>query len=180
MKTFGIPAERIFSSRTTDFSNQIMIITNGEGIDVILNSLTGDLLDESWRIIADGGTMVEIGKKDIIDRNKLSMEPFGRNASFRAVDFSHKQISDALIAKCVVLRFFLTESSILTLWNRILAELFDLIRDGHVKPIAPIKLIPFDDIPAAFRFMRGGKHVGKIVISSGPDAKAEVPVSPKI
>jgi NADPH:quinone reductase-like Zn-dependent oxidoreductase len=180
MKTFGIPAERIFSSRTTDFASQIMSITNDEGIDVILNSLTGDLLDESWRIIADGGTMVEIGKKDIIDRNKLSMEPFGRNASFRAVDFSHKQISDALIAKCVVLRFSPDRSSILTLWNRILAELFDLIRDGHVKPIAPIKLFPLDDIPAAFRFMRGGKHIGKIVVSSGPDAKVEVPVSPKI
>ena len=99
MKSFGIPADRIFSSRTAEFAKQIMKITNNEGIDVILNSLIGDLLDESWRIIADGGTMVEIGKKDIIDRNSLSMEPFGRNASFRALDFSYRQISDALIAK---------------------------------------------------------------------------------
>jgi NADPH:quinone reductase-like Zn-dependent oxidoreductase len=79
-----------------------MEATNGEGIDVILNSLIGDLLDASWRIIADGGTMVEIGKKDIIDRNSLSMEPFGRNASFRALDFSYKEISDALIAEYVL------------------------------------------------------------------------------
>ncbi len=43
--------------------------------------------------------MVEIGKKDIMDRNYLSMEPFDRNCSFRAVDFSYKQISDALIAR---------------------------------------------------------------------------------
>jgi NADPH:quinone reductase-like Zn-dependent oxidoreductase len=76
-----------------------MTITNGEGIDVILNSLIGDLLDATWRIIADGGTMVEIGKKDIIDRNSLSMEPFSRNASFKALDFSYKQISDTLIAE---------------------------------------------------------------------------------
>lgn len=99
MKSFGIPEDHIFSSRTTQFANQIMKATNNAGIDVILNSLIGDLLDESWRIIADGGTMVEIGKKDIIDRNTLSMEPFGRNASFRALDFSYRQISDTLIAK---------------------------------------------------------------------------------
>lgn len=66
---------------------------------MILNSLTGDLLDESWRIIADGGTMVEIGKKDILDRNSLAMEPFNRNASFRALDLSHKEITDDTIAR---------------------------------------------------------------------------------
>ena len=51
------------------------------------------------RIIADGGTMVEIGKKDILNRNVLSMEPFNRNASFRALDLSHDQISDDIVAK---------------------------------------------------------------------------------
>lgn len=96
---FGIPYDRMFSSRSTKFASEILAATNGKGIDVILNSLTGDLLDESWRICADGGIMVEIGKKDVLDRNKLSMEPFDRNCSFRALDFSHKTISDALIAE---------------------------------------------------------------------------------
>lgn len=98
-ETFGIPYERMFSSRTTRFAPEIMKATGGRGIDVILNSLTGDLLDASWRICADGGTMVEIGKKDVLDRNALSMEPFDRNCSFKALDFSHKTISDALIAE---------------------------------------------------------------------------------
>lgn len=40
----------------------LMKATKGKGVDVILNSLSGDLLDESWRCIADGGTMIEIGK----------------------------------------------------------------------------------------------------------------------
>jgi NADPH:quinone reductase-like Zn-dependent oxidoreductase len=99
IEKFSIPPSRIFSSRTTDFAPAIMRITNGKGVDIILNSLTGDLLDESWRCIADGGTLVEIGKRDIIDRNTLSMEPFGRNASYRAVDMSHKQIPGSLIAR---------------------------------------------------------------------------------
>ena len=86
----NIPFERMFSSRSTDFAREIMAATDDRGIDVILNSLTGELLDESWRICADGGKMVEIGKRDIVDRN----------CSFHAVDFSYtKQIKDPLIAR---------------------------------------------------------------------------------
>lgn len=107
--TFGIPPGHIFSSRSAAFAAEIMSLTEGKGVDVILNSLTGELLDESWRIIADGGTMVEIGKKDILARNSLSMEPFNRNASFRAVDMSHKQISDALIARYVKTLMFVSK-----------------------------------------------------------------------
>lgn len=47
-------------------------------------------------LCADGGIFVELGKKDIIERNSLSMEPFDRNCSFRAVDLSHKQITDTM------------------------------------------------------------------------------------
>jgi NADPH:quinone reductase-like Zn-dependent oxidoreductase len=95
----GIPDDHIFGSRTTAFAADIMAATKGKGVDVILNSLTGDLLNESWLSIADGGTMVEIGKRDVLDRNNLPMEPFNRNARFCAVDMSHRQISDQLIAK---------------------------------------------------------------------------------
>ncbi len=65
-----------------------MRITNGLGVDVILNSLTGDLLEASWNIVAHGGTMIEIGKRDIMEHRRLSMEPFSRGASFRALDLS--------------------------------------------------------------------------------------------
>ncbi|KAK8144631.1 hypothetical protein G3M48_005561 [Beauveria asiatica] len=157
--SFGIPYERMFSSRNVEFASEINKATHGRGVDLILNSLTGDLLDESWRICADGGMMVEIGKKDVLDRNKLSMEPFDRNCSFRALDFSHKTITDGLIAD-------------------LMGQIFALYKRGHIKPIHPIKVFPFEDIPAAFAYMRGGRHLGKIVISNGPNAKIEVPVRP--
>lgn len=47
--------------------------------------------------------MVEIGKKDILDRNMLSMEPFNRNASFKALDLSHEQITDDMLSRYVFL-----------------------------------------------------------------------------
>ncbi|KAL6716017.1 hypothetical protein ACLMJK_006979 [Lecanora helva] len=156
---FGIPASNIFDSRSITFAADLMRATSGYGVDVILNSLTGDLLDESWRCIAPGGTMVELGKRDMLDRNSLSMEPFGRNASFRCFDMSHKHVSDALIA-------------------RLLTQLMGLVEKGHVKPISPIKTFAFEDIPSAFRFMRGANHIGKIVISNDSQNTIEVPVRP--
>lgn len=56
--------------------------------------------------------------------------------------------------------------------------MFELIEQGHVKPIAPIQIFPYDDIAAAFRVLRGGKHIGKLVVSNGPNAKIQVQVRP--
>ena len=44
VKSFGIPRENIYSSRNVDFLHQIKRATNGRGVDVALNSLSGDLL----------------------------------------------------------------------------------------------------------------------------------------
>lgn len=52
-----------------------------------------------------------------------------------------------------------------------------MIEAGHVKPIAPIHQFSFADIPSAIRFLRAGKHIGKIVISDGAKAVVKVPVS---
>ncbi|KAI3555024.1 beta-ketoacyl synthase domain-containing protein [Colletotrichum abscissum] len=160
--SFGIPRENIFNSRTTAFAAQLKAATKGHGVDVILNSLTGDILDESWRCIADGGTMVELGKRDMLDRNYLSMEPFGRNASYRCFDMSHEHVSDIVIA-------------------RLMRQMMSLISQRAIKPIAPMTTFPFEDVAGAFRYMRAAKHVGKIVLSAKDKAdKPTVMVRPAI
>ncbi|OBT76519.1 hypothetical protein VF21_05368 [Pseudogymnoascus sp. 05NY08] len=159
---YGIPRSRMFSSRSAKFATEIMRETNGRGVNAIVNSLVGELLDASWRIVADGGTMVEIGKKDIVDRTALSMEPFDRNCSFRAVDFSYtKHINEALVSKLFV-------------------ELFELINNGYIKPIHPITTFGFDEVPAALSHIRAGRHIGKIVITRRPDEDVQVPIRPAV
>jgi hypothetical protein len=59
----------------------------------------------------------------------------------------------------------------------ILSELFELIKLGHVKPIAPISVFSITDIRAGFRVLRSGKHIGKLIVSEGTPDKIEVPVS---
>lgn len=99
INAFGIHSSKIFSSRSTLFASELMEATNGEGVDVIINSLTGELLDESWGCIRDGGTMVELGKRDIIEKNYLPMEPFSRNVSYRSFDISHKSVPNSLLSR---------------------------------------------------------------------------------
>jgi hypothetical protein len=154
----GIPADHIFNSRDTSFGAEVMAATNGYGVDTILNSLTGDLLDESWRCVAAEGTMVELGKRDMLDRKSLSMEPFGRNASYRCFDMGHAAVSDAMI-------------------DNLLKKLFGLLEAGHVRTIHIATISGWDNISGAMRSMRSANHVGKIVISSG-DKPVIVPVRP--
>jgi NADPH:quinone reductase-like Zn-dependent oxidoreductase len=65
MKTFGIPADHIFNSRDLSFVQGIRRATNDGGVDVILNSLAGEALRESWSCLAWFGRFIELGKKDI-------------------------------------------------------------------------------------------------------------------
>ncbi|ROW15068.1 hypothetical protein VPNG_03455 [Cytospora leucostoma] len=155
----GIPSERIFSSRNIDFAAGIRDLTGGRGVDFVLNFLTGELLDESWRLLADNGTLLEIGKKDIVDRNTLSMEPFDRNCSYRGIDISKPSITNDL-----------------PLIEKILQTVRSLLTAGHIRPISPRKVFPFDKILDAMRYMRSGEHIGKIVISDGDAEDVKVPI----
>jgi len=65
-----------------------MHATQGEGVDIVLNSLSGELLHASWQCVAQYGTMVEIGKRDILGNGKLSMKEFLRNRAFVGVDMA--------------------------------------------------------------------------------------------
>jgi NADPH:quinone reductase-like Zn-dependent oxidoreductase len=175
MDSFGIPEDHIFSSRTTGFASELMSATGGAGVDVIVNTLTDELLDDSWRCIATGGTMVELGKKDMLDRSFLSMEPFLRNASYRAFDSSHACVTDQLISRYVCLALAGKDEKA-DVPNRLMGQLMNLISEGHVKPISPIHTFSFADVAKAFRYMRSATHMGKIVITDGPDAGIKVPV----
>jgi hypothetical protein len=69
-------------------------------------------------------------------------------------------------------------SEILTL-NRLLEEIFDLVKGGHVGPIHPISQYSFDQVIPALSYIRRGQHIGKIVISSGEE-DPQLPIRPAV
>ena len=158
-ENYGIARDHMFSSRSTVFAAELMKATGGRGVDICLNSLTGDMLHESWRCIAENGSLIEIGKKDMLERHSLSMEPFDRNCSYRALDLSRKSITDEKTRKIGL-------------------EIMDLVRKGHLKPLHTCKVFPFDETVEAFRYMQRGKHIGKIVISYELSKVVKLPFRP--
>lgn len=154
--TYGIPDENILSSRDASFAPELMRLTGGCGVDVVLNSLSGQLLQESFNCLAPFGHFVEIGKFDIEHNSRLEMAPFARIASFSSVDLLAmvRQGSPEL--------------------HRVLASITTLTEEGSISAVKPVTSYPLADIEKAFRQMQAGKHIGKLVLSVSPDETVKV------
>jgi NADPH:quinone reductase-like Zn-dependent oxidoreductase len=76
---FGIPWNYIFSSRDESFLPDLMTETQGRGVDLVLTSLSGELLYTSWKCLVPGGRFIELGKRDFIGNGKLSVDIFQDN-----------------------------------------------------------------------------------------------------
>ena len=82
---FQIPAEHIFSSRDCQFEREIRRLTKGKGVKYILNSLIGEQLDASLRLIADNGHFVELAKFEMQMNKRIGTFPFLRNLTYHGV-----------------------------------------------------------------------------------------------
>lgn len=86
MREYGIKNDHIFNSRDLSFTKGIDRMTNGQGMDVIINTLTGEALRQTWACISPFGRFVELGKKDVLANNGLEMKHFSDNVSFSLVN----------------------------------------------------------------------------------------------
>src|SRR5690606_33443978 len=86
MKALGIPEQRIFDSRSLQFSDDIMAATKGEGVDVILNSLAGDAIHRNLAILRPFGRFLELGKRDFYENNRIGIKFFRNNLSYFGID----------------------------------------------------------------------------------------------
>lgn len=153
---YGIPDDHIFSSRDHSFAAGIMQMTNGRGVDVVLNSLAGSLLQKSLNCVARFGRFVEIGKRDLEGNSKLEMEVFKRQVAFASVDLPQMEE-------------FKGE------WvQRALRSLMHLLRNGNIVPNEPIVSYPLAEVEKPFRLMQAGKHMGKFVLTVRPDEMVPV------
>ncbi len=91
LRDMGI--EHVYDSRSIEFAEQIRRDTDGYGVDIVLNSLTGAAQLAGLNLLAFGGRFVEIGKRDIYGDTRLGLFPFRRNLSFYAVDLGLMSVS---------------------------------------------------------------------------------------
>ncbi|KAJ9316634.1 hypothetical protein DTO271D3_3141 [Paecilomyces variotii] len=150
MQEYAIHPDRILSSRDTSFAPAIMAATNGKGVDVVVNSLSGPMLKATWACIARFGRFIEVGKMDLEAGRHLEMTPFRRCAMYAGVDLLQlHEFNGPLTLEA------LTESV------RICHE--RQLKTGH-KPVSPITPFSISDIEKGMRQMQGGTHMGKLIL----------------
>lgn len=141
-----VPRDHIFSSRDTDFAHALKNKTAARGVDVVLNSLSGEMFRESCNTIAKFGRFIEIGRKDFLDDVLMPSKFLLDNITFSLVDLAQIIDLDTRLAK------------------RILEDVVKLMSGSPVKAI-PITTMPISEIETAFRVIQAGKHIGKIVLT---------------
>jgi acyl transferase domain-containing protein/NADPH:quinone reductase-like Zn-dependent oxidoreductase len=157
---YGIPGEHILSSLGPSFGPAILSATRGRGVDVVLNSLAGSLLQESLNVVAPFGHFVEIGRRDVEGNSNLELRPFARSITFSAVDLSsllEHRGADV---------------------HRSLREVMRLVEAKAVRPVHPITAYAMADITQALSLLQTGRHpMGKVILTVDPQEM--VPVLPR-
>jgi myxalamid-type polyketide synthase MxaB len=145
----GQGVRHVMNSRALDFADEALRLTGGEGVDVVLNSLTGEAIGKSFDALKRGGRFVEIGKLGIWTAEEAAARR--PDVAYHAFDL------DEAITR---------EPS---LPHKTLGEVRAWFDAGRLRPL-PQKVFPVRDAAEAYRFLQQARHVGKVVLSfaTGP------------
>jgi NADPH:quinone reductase-like Zn-dependent oxidoreductase/acyl carrier protein len=142
----------VFNSRTLDFADEVMKVTDGKGVDLLLNSLAGEFIAKSFSIMAENGRFIEMGKMNIWTPEQV--KEFNASLDYAAFDLAADGAEDP--------------SLIATMFDELLAE----FEAGRLSPLNKT-VFPLERTVDAFRFMAQAKHIGKIVVSQSETVRRE-------
>ena len=155
----GLGVDYVGDSRSVRFADEILDITDGYGVDVVLNSLSGEAIRRGVQLLAPGGRFIELGKKDVYADATLGLAALAQSASFSVVDLS--------------LNLRLRPKH----YRGQLAEMLAHATAGDLAPL-PVIEFGFDEAVDAFRLMASGRHIGKIVITVPAHGSVEAVAPP--
>ena len=142
----GLGVSHLFDSRTLEFAEQVLGATGDRGVDLVLNSISGEAIAKSIATLAPGGRFLEIGKRDIFANSAIELFPFRKNLSYFAIDMLGLTATN--------------EEMVL----RITKEVCELLDRGDLPPL-PVTAFPASRAADAFLYMARSRQTGKIVIT---------------
>jgi phthiocerol/phenolphthiocerol synthesis type-I polyketide synthase C len=151
--------EHVLDSRSLDFADKILEITGGSGVDVVLNSLSGEAVSRNLTVLKPFGRFLELGKRDYYENAKIGLRPFRNNIAYFGIDADQlmKERSD--------------------LAGRIFREMMELFDKGAFRPL-PHRTFPGTRVADAFRYMQQSLQIGKVVVSYDTPMEAIQEVAP--
>ncbi|TXH18570.1 MAG: SDR family NAD(P)-dependent oxidoreductase [Mycobacterium sp.] len=157
----ALGVEHVFDSRSLAFADEVLAATGGKGVDVVLNSLTGEAIAKGLTVLRPSGRFVEIGKRDIYGHGSLRLWQLRHNASYMVVD----------LAALVVDRPDYV--------GDLLREVATGVAQGLWAP-PPVRTFPVADTAAAVRCLAQGKQIGKVVISLAVGGSLQAAAMPAV
>ena len=140
----------VYDSRSLSFYDQVMTDTNGQGVDVVLNSLSGKAITQSIKCLGKFGRFLEIGKTDIYNDASMYLKRFGENLSYFAVDIDRLMAHRPAKGKALF------------------ANVSALLNSGSIAPL-PVEVYPMSGLGEALVALSKGQHIGKIIASTVDD-----------
>lgn len=141
----------VLDSRSTSFADELMRLTDGRGVDIVLNSLAGEMLQRSFDCVADGGIFLEIGKRGVWTQEQVAA--LGRGIRYHVVDCNDNARE--------------TPELVGEIFARVLGE----ISSGVLPPL-PLTTFLYERAAEAFRFMAQAKHIGRVVFRHRVERRA--------
>lgn len=157
LRSWGV--EHVYDSRSTEFADLIRRDTDGYGVDIVLNSLTGAAQRAGVELLTFGGRFIEIGKRDIYGDTRLGLSPFRRNLSFHAADL-------VLVSKTKPQAIY-----------RTLTALYGQMADGAL-PLPEISPSPLQEAAESIRVMGAAGHTGKLVLDLPKAGEVDAAIPP--
>ena len=154
LKQQGI--RHIFNSRTLNFAEQIGQQTDGKGVNVVLNSLSGEAIAHSLSILSKGGRFLEIGKSGIWSIEQMSQQR--PDISYQVIDLVAVTTNQPQLIQSML--------------SQITAEL----QNNRLSPLLH-QVYTATRAINAFRTMQQGKHIGKVVMTPPPRSPSSESVS---
>ena len=140
LAALGLDDQHVASSRNTEFREAFLAATGGRGLDVVLDSLAGEMVDASLDLLQRGGRFVEMGKTDIRDLEAVgAAHPGVRYEAFDLLKTAPERIGEML------------------------SDIVALFEKGALRHL-PRTTFDVRDAQAAFRLLRESRHTGKIVL----------------
>jgi acyl transferase domain-containing protein/NADPH:quinone reductase-like Zn-dependent oxidoreductase len=171
----GMDEDSIYLSPDSDCSFELGTALERSGVDVIVQKSAGSTSQHEYRrYLIPGGAIIRVQSGTSKSEKAVSMEPPITNYSLHSID------ATALSVACIsqyVLSFIYIAASFSSQGHSIFARLARLIDDGFAKPLPLHHVFRPSEAPSAFKMLRDGARIGKIVISEDVQDAGSVLVS---
>lgn len=156
---YGLDRAHIFrATADASFQRDVLAATGGQGVDLALNSLSGELLHATWKSVAEFGRLVDVSTADLAGAGNLELNPFLGGRAYTGVNL------DALVARKQGLVKSLLRTTV------------ELLGEGRITPSASRTVYKAEDAGDAIKHVHEHSAAAGAVVLQLRDAEGALTI----